>query len=167
MIWPQRGHRNVSRTWFSAALEHHREPFWLLSHSPSTPQTSGTAPQSVACRRFLMILRWWSLQNWSTWGKPWSWWWISCRHQHSLHPGDGHQEDQLLQAPTVCLHLNNKLDWSENKNTPSKKWYSRLLLLRIPRSFGILEHFWSAIPEKSTGEAISLPGTKRGWERLC
>lgn len=79
----------------------------------------------------------------------------------------GHQEDQLLQAPTVGLHLNDKLDWSENKNTLSKKWHSRLLLLRSPRSFGILDHFWSAIPENSAGEATSLPGTKRRWETLC
>lgn len=75
------------------------------------------------------------------------------------HPGNGHQDSLLLQH--LGVHLNNKLDWSENTDTLFKKWQSRLSLPRILRSFG--GPFWSVILEKSAGQATSLPGTKTGW----
>lgn len=75
------------------------------------------------------------------------------------HPGNGHQESLLLQH--LGVHLNNKLDWSENTDTLFKKWQSRLSLPRFLGSFG--GPFWSVILEKSAGQATSLPGTKRGW----
>lgn len=146
-----------------------QEKFWLLSCSPSTPQTSWAAPQPVTCKSFLIILRLWSLQNYLqiNAGKTKEVVVVDlCKRQHSLPaPVDIQRMDikRVTSYKHLGVGLNNKLDWSENTDALFKKWQSRLLLPRILRSFGVLDHLWSVILERSAGQALSLPGTKRGW----